>query len=154
MASAEHEWDVCTDRYVKYIKLERGLAANTVEAYMRDVASFRRFVMERYGISPQEVDAQIVEAFMNMLFSDGMAGTSQNRMLSGISGFYDYLLLTGVITASPLEFTDHLKMGHYLPETLTVQSVDTLLATIDLYAPQGCLNRTLISMIFTLVLLS
>lgn len=149
MASAEHEWDVCTDRYMKYIKLERGLAANTVEAYMRDVASFRRFVTERYGISPQEVDAQVVEAFMNTLFADGMAGTSQNRMLSGISGFYDYLLLTGVIASSPLEFIDHPKMGHYLPETLTVEEVDAILAAIDLSAPQGYRNRAMIEMLYS-----
>ena len=63
----------------------KGLAANTVEAYMRDLRRFRRFVTERYRLSPLEVETPVVEEFLNSLFEAGAEKSTQNRTLSGVS---------------------------------------------------------------------
>ena len=98
MTRAEKEWEVYSGKYRTYIKTERGLAANTVEAYMRDLRRFRRFVTERYRLSPLEVETPVVEEFLNSLFEAGAEKSTQNRTLSGVSSFYDFLLRTDVLT--------------------------------------------------------
>ena len=103
MTRAEKEWEVYSGKYRTYIKTERGLAANTVEAYMRDLRRFRRFVTERYRLSPLEVETPVVEEFLNSLFEAGAEKSTQNRTLSGVSSFYDFLLRTDVLEMKDLK---------------------------------------------------
>lgn len=150
ITAAERDWAIYTDRYMKYIRLERGLADNTVHAYMHDVERLREFVADRYGgVAPQDVDARIIEDFMGALFVKGAESSTQGRMLSGISSFYDYLLRHDVIASSPVEFVEYPKTGSYLPETLSVEEIDAILGAIDLSQPQGYRNRTMIEMLYS-----
>ena len=149
MTRAEKEWEVYSGKYRTYIKTERGLAANTVEAYMRDLRRFRRFVTERYRLSPLEVETPVVEEFLNSLFEAGAEKSTQNRTLSGVSSFYDFLLRTDVLEKSPAEFVERPKSGHYLPDTLSIEEIDAILDAIDVSTAHGYRNRTMIEMLYS-----
>ena len=149
MTRAEKEWEVYSGKYRTYIKTERGLAANTVEAYMRDLRRFRRFVTERYRLSPLEVETPVVEEFLNSLFEAGAEKSTQNRTLSGVSTFYDFLLRTDVLEKSPAEFVERPKSGHYLPDTLSIEEIDAILDAIDVSTAHGYRNRTMIEMLYS-----
>ncbi|HIW97651.1 MAG TPA: tyrosine recombinase XerD [Candidatus Tidjanibacter gallistercoris] len=149
MTQAEKEWDIYSGKYRTYIKLERGLADNTVESYMRDLRRFRRFVTERYRLSPLDVDAAVVEDFMASLFEDGAEKSTQGRTLSGVNSFYDFLLRTDVLAKSPTEFVAHPKTRHVLPDTLSVGKIDAILDAMDVSTGQGYRNRTMIEMLYS-----
>jgi integrase/recombinase XerD len=149
MTQAEREWENYSAKYRTYIRLERGLADNTVESYMRDLNRFSRFVTERYGISPLEVDAAAVEEFLTSLFEAGTEKSTQNRTLSGVSSFFDFLVRTDLLEKSPTEFVDRPKTGHYLPDTLSVEEIDAILDAIDVSTRHGYRNRTMIEMLYS-----
>lgn len=149
MTEAEREWDTLIQKYKKYIKLERGLAENTVEAYMRDVRRFASFVTTRYGVAPVNVRQPMAEDFLTQLFDDGAEKSTQGRMLSAVSSFYDFLLRTDVTDSSPIELVDHPKAGHYLPDTLSVDEIDAILDSIDVSAPNGYRNRTMLETLYS-----
>lgn len=149
MTGAEKEWDSLIHKYKVYIQLERGLSANTVEAYLRDVRHFAAFVTDRYGATPTQVEPRMAEDFLMELFEEGAEKSTQGRTLSGIGSFYDFLLRTDVADRSPLEFIDHPKAGHYLPDTLSVDEIDAILDSIDVSAPQGYRNRTMLETLYS-----
>lgn len=146
--AAATAWELYSKKYRTYIKIERGLADNTVESYMRDIRQFREFVMERYDISPLAIEPRMIDDFMTELFERNSEKSTQSRMLSGINSFYDFLLRTDILDKSPAEFIDHPKAGQYLPDTLTIDEIDLILDAIDLSAPQGYRNRTIIETLY------
>lgn len=149
MTEAEKEWERAALKYKIHIKLERGLSDNTVEAYLRDVRRFASFVTSRYDASPTGVEPGMVDDFLVELFEEGTEKSTQGRMLSGVESFYSFMLLTDAIDRSPTEFTAHPKVGHYLPDTLSVGEIDDILDAIDLSEPQGYRNRTIIETLYS-----
>ena len=144
-----NDWNTYLNKYRIYIKLERRLSDNTVEAYMHDAGSFARFATERYGASPLTVESRMIEDFMTELFECDTEKSTQGRMLSGIRSFFNFLVRTDVLESSPAEFIDHPKAGQYLPDTLTVEEIDAIINAIDLSAPQGHRNRTMIETLYS-----
>lgn len=149
MAEPRDIWELYSHKYKIYIKVERGLSANTVESYMRDLRQFSEFISKRYEVSPLEVDMHMVEDFMTELFERNTEKSTQGRMLSGIGSFYDFLLRTDIIDKSPTEFVDHPKTGQYLPDTLSVDEIDKILAGIDISTKLGYRNRAMIEMLYS-----
>lgn len=149
MSDARNKWDELSKKYRMHTQLERGFAANTVESYMRDLGQFSDFVLERYGVSPTNVEPRMIEDFMLWLYEKGVEKSTQSRVLSGVKSFYHYLLVTDVIDKSPTEFIDHPTIGQTLPDTLSVEEIDAILDAIDLSTPQGQRNRTMIEMLYS-----
>lgn len=149
MTNAQKEWDRLSLAYKMYVKLERGLAGNTVEAYLHDVQRFAAFVTERYEASPAQVTPRMVEDFLVELFEGGAEKSTQGRMLSGIASFFGFLLLSGDIESSPAEFIDHPKAGRYLPDTLSVEEIDSIIEAIDASTAQGYRNRTIVETLYS-----
>lgn len=137
MAENTKKWEEIARRYRTYIKLEKRLADNTVESYMRDLGQFAHFILRFYDVAPRRVEAVMIERYIGWLYDRGKEKTSQARILSGIRSFFNYLLLTDAIAASPAEFIDTPKFGRHLPDVLTTDEIDRIIAAVDMRTPKG-----------------
>lgn len=148
MADAEKRWEEISRKYRNHIKLEKGLADNTVESYMRDLGQFAEFACAE-KVTPKWVTAPIIEAFMASLYDLGAEKTTQARVLSGIKSFFNFLLLEEVISSSPAEFIEGPRSGRKLPEVLSTAEIDRIIATFDEATPLGIRNGAMIETLYS-----
>ena len=128
MAENTKKWEETGRRYRTYIKLEKRLSENTVESYMRDLRQFAHFILRQYDVTPRKVERTMIERYMGWLFERGREKTSQARCLCGIRSFFNFLLISDQIEASPAEFVDTPKFGRHLPDVLTTAEIDRIIA--------------------------
>ena len=135
-------------RYVRYLKLERGLSANTLEAYQRDLEKLLAYLKraERHVVDVQLEDLQ---AFAAGLHDIGIGPRSQCRILSGVRSFYHFMMVDGYRDDDPTELLESPTLGEHLPEVLSTAEVDMLEASIDLSKWEGHRNRAIIEVLFS-----
>lgn len=142
-------WENEIEGYTYYIKLEKKLSDNTVEAYLRDLRQMAAYMESEFSISdPEQVREQHVESFLAYLYDKGVEKTTQARVLSGIKSFFTYLLINDRIDSLPTEFIDTPKIGRKLPDVLSAAEVDAMLDGIDLSLPFGHRNRAIMEMLY------
>lgn len=127
MAENTKKWEEAGKRYRTYIRLEKRLSQNTVEAYMRDFRQFAHFILHQWDLPPRKVESTMIERYIAWLYSRGREKTSQARNLSTIKSFYNFLLLTDRLDASPAEFIATPKHSRRLPDILSVAEIDRLI---------------------------
>lgn len=127
MAENTKKWEEAGKRYRTYIRLEKRLSQNTVEAYMRDFRQFAHFILRQWDLPPHKVESTMIERYIAWLYSRGREKTSQARNLSTIKSFYNFLLLTDRLDASPAEFIATPKHSRRLPDILSVAEIDRLI---------------------------
>lgn len=149
MAENTKKWEETGKRYRAYIKLEKRLSGNTVESYMRDLAQFAHFILRLYDVSPQKVEAEMIERYMGRLFDLGMQKSSQARILSGIKSFFNYLLLTDRIETSPAEFVETPKCGRSLPDILSTGEIDRIIAAVDTRTGKGRRDSAMLEVLYS-----
>lgn len=149
MADAEKRWEEAARKYRNYIKLEKRLAGNTVESYMRDLGQLSAFVVGEYNVTPKWVTAPMIEAFMASLYDLGAEKTTQARILSGVKSFFNFLLLEETISSSPAEFIEGPKAGRKLPEVLSPGEIDRIIATFDTSTDLGIRNAAMIEAMYS-----
>ncbi len=150
MADYSKSWQEILRRYRVYVAVEKHLAENTVEAYMRDVERLATFCSSLdHPIGPTRVTAQIVENFMAHLFDRGLEPRSQARVLSSLRGLFGYMMLTDQIEESPIDEIESPKIGRHLPDVLTVGEVDAVIESIDPTTMLGVRNRAIIEMLYS-----
>ena len=150
MADYSKSWQEILRRYRVYVAVEKRLAENTVEAYMRDVERLATFCSSLdHPIGPTRVTAQIVENFMAHLFDRGLEPRSQARVLSSLRGLFGYMMLTDQIEESPIDEIESPKIGRHLPDVLTVGEVDAVIESIDPTTMLGVRNRAIIEMLYS-----
>ena len=150
MADYSKSWQEILRRYRVYVAVEKHLAENTVEAYMRDVERLATFCSSLdHPIGPTRVTAQIVENFMAHLFVRGLEPRSQARVLSSLRGLFGYMMLTDQIEESPIDEIESPKIGRHLPDVLTVGEVDAVIEAIDPTTMLGVRNRAIIEMLYS-----
>ena len=144
------DWSSSIKGFKAYLKLERSLSPNSVEAYVRDVDKLVQF-FEVHGmsVSPEKVEAEHLKGLVKWAAELGMLPTSQARMISGLRAFYKYLLLENIINTDPCDQLDAPKLGRKLPDTLDIQDIDNLIAAIDLSKPEGERNRAILETLFS-----
>ena len=149
MADYSKSWQEILRRYRVYVAVEKHLAENTVEAYMRDVERLATFCSSLdHPIGPTRVTAQIVENFMAHLFDRGLEPRSQARVLSSLRGLFGYMMLTDQIEESPIDEIESPKIGRHLPDVLTVGEVDAVIEAIDPTTMLGVRHRAIIEMVY------
>ena len=134
--------------YVRYLKLERGYSANTLEAYQRDLRYLLEFVKSK-DMTLLEVKLEDLEEFSAGLHDKGVSARSQARILSGVRSFYRFLVLDDYLKDDPTELLPFPHIGEYLPEYLTVKEVDMLEGAIDLSKWEGQRNKAIIEVLFS-----
>ena len=135
-------------QYQRYLKLQKGFTANTLDAYLRDVQKLLVYLKGEQK-DPLEVTIEDLEHFSASLHDLGIAASSQARILCGVRSFYRFLLLDGWIDNDPAELLEAPKQGEHLPEFLSTDEVDRLEAAIDLTKAEGHRNRAIIEVLFS-----
>lgn len=136
------------ERYKTYLRLERGLSPNSIDAYLTDVDKLFRFANEE-GKPVTEITYDDLRQFIARLCDIGIHPRSQARILSGIKSFYGFLMLEEYITADPTELIESPKIGLRLPEVLTVEEIDRIIGAIDLSQPEGHRNRAMLEVLYS-----
>lgn len=141
-------WSRDIKNFVSYLKIEKGLAENSILAYQNDVAKLCDFAVFNQK-SPTEISYNDLKQFIAELFDIGLSARSQARIISGIKQFYGFLLLENVISDDPSELLEQPKIGRKLPEILTIEEIDALIAAIDLSKNEGHRNRAIIETLYS-----
>ena len=134
--------------YVRYLKLERGLSANTLEAYQRDLEKLLVFI-KREDKHVLDVELTDLQTFAAGLHDIGIGPRSQCRILSGVRSFYHFLMVDGYRDDDPTELLESPTLGEHLPEVLSTAEVDQLEQSIDLSKWEGHRNRAIIEVLFS-----
>ena len=135
-------------RYKQYLRLEKSLSANTVEAYLTDLDKLFCFLDDN-GIHKLEAKPEDLEQFSASLHDIGICPRSQARILSGIRSFYHFLILEDELEANPCELLESPQIGFHLPEVLTLEEIDNLIGSIDLSTPEGQRNRAILETLYS-----
>ena len=134
--------------YRRYLKLQRNVSANTLDAYLRDFDKLATY-LDGEGLQMTEAQLPDLQAFAASLHDIGIGPRSQCRILSGVRSLYKYLQLDGYVENDPTELLESPVLGEHLPEFLTPQEVDQLEDSIDLSKPEGHRNRAIIEVLFS-----
>ena len=137
----------------RYLLLERSYSENTLDAYMRDIDKLLLFALRKYTEEGEgallRVSREDLQEFLAELYDLGIHPRSQSRILSGVRTFYRFLLLSGVLDNDPTELIESPRLGEHIPEVLSVEEVDMLIAAIDLSEPEGQRNKAIIEVLFS-----
>ena len=149
MAENTKKWVEAARRYRTYIKLEKRLAENSVESYLRDLRQFAHFILRMWDLPPRKVEPQMIERYMAWLYDRGREKTSQARALSSIKSFYNFLMINDRIEASPAEFIQTPKCGRQLPDILSTDEIDRIIAAIDTSTVKGVRDQALLELLYS-----
>lgn len=138
------EWKEVLLEFKTYLKLEKGLAENTIESYLRDVRKLTKFT----DIPPLEIDAKEVEEFLYQFAKGDYSPRSQARLISSIKSFFGYLQWEEWRKDNPAELLETPKLGMKLPDTLSESEIDQIIALIDLSKPEGERNRAILETLY------
>ena len=146
--AAQQQQQTIVRRYLRYLKLERNMSANTLEAYQRDIDKLLTY-LNNEGKHVIDVQLNDLQQFAAGLHDIGVGPRSQCRILSGVRSFYHYLQLDGYRDDDPTELLESPTLGEHLPEVLSTAEVDQLEASIDLSKWEGHRNRAIIEVLFS-----
>ena len=143
-------WERLIRDFGHYLKLERSLSDNSVEAYLSDVEKLRQFITFRdKGIQAVDVSSKDLRDFLEYITELGLSSHSQARILSGLKSFYKYLMFEGTIETDPTILIEGPKLGRKLPDTLSFHEIEDLLEAIDLSTPEGARNRAMLEVLYS-----
>jgi integrase/recombinase XerD len=142
-------WDLHIKHFTHYLKIERSLSKNSIEAYVRDVTMLSQFIELSFPkTSPLKITSHHLQGFLEYINGLGMSAYSQARILSGIKAFYKYLLYEELIELDPTALIEGPKLGRKLPDTLSYPEIEKLLNAIDLSSSEGMRNRAMLEVLY------
>ncbi len=137
-------WENKINDFKFYLKLEKSLSDNSINAYINDVKKLALFTNK----NPDGIDLKELEKFIFALNETYLSPRSQARIISGIKAFFKYLNIDNYIDDNPAELLEAPKIGQKLPEVLSVEEIDMLEACIDLSKPEGHRNKAIIETLY------
>ena len=135
-------------KYQQYLKLEKALSPNTLDAYMTDLQKLLHF-LEGENIEIPDVTPDDLQRFAAGLHDIGIHPRSQARILSGIKSFFHFLVIADYQEADPSELLEGRKIGFRLPEVLTVEEIDRIISTVDMEKKEGQRNRAILETLYS-----
>ncbi len=143
-------WHSYINGFKAYLQLEKSLAGNSIEAYVRDVEKLCQFLsIKEIEKQPSELTIHIFRDFLKFINELGINNTSQARIISGLKAFYHYLLMEDIITINPIELLESPRVTRKIPDTLDVTEIDLMLATLDLSKDEATRNHAIIETMFS-----
>jgi integrase/recombinase XerD len=141
-------WNSYIKSYQSYLKIERGLSKNTIENYSFDIERLCLFLSEnRIVVSPMKIGEETLQQFIYSV-SKEVNPRSQARIISGLKSFFGYLIFEDYRADNPLELIETPKTGRKLPDTLTIEDIDSLINAIDLSSNEGERNRAMLETLY------
>ena len=142
-------WKQATSDYISYLKIERGLAKNSIDSYSRDIKKLVLFIETlKKNSSPINITSDTIQQFIYEI-SKEIDPRSKARLISGLRSFFDYLVFEDYRKDNPTDLIESPNIIRKLPDTLEKEEIDDLIAAIDLSHPQGERNKTIIETIFS-----
>ncbi len=135
------------DEYHLYLKLEKSLSNNTIEAYESDLSKLTGYLAEAH-VKPEEATTEVLRDFIIEIANIGIHPRSQARILSSIKSFYHFLIYKDKREDDPTELLESPKIGLRLPEVLSVDEIDAIVAAIDLSKAEGQRNKAIIETLY------
>ncbi len=143
-------WDQYIRQFKNYLRLERSLSDNSVEAYLHDVVKLKQFVeMSNLAISPLQIESVHLQNFLEYINELGMTAHSQARIISGLKAFFKYLIYDELLDQDPTHLIEGPKLGRKLPDTLSYDEIVKLLEAIDHSTPEGQRNRAMLEVLYS-----
>lgn len=134
-------------RYYQYLKLEKASSPHTIDAYMRDLDKFLRYIKDE-GLDFLSIRLEDIHGFSALMYDIGIAPTSLARILSGVRSFYHFLVLSDVLDTNPTELLEFPKKPQHLPDVLAVEEIDAIESVIDLSQQEGQRNKAIVETLF------
>ncbi|MGY3212583.1 site-specific tyrosine recombinase XerD [Mucilaginibacter sp. HD30] len=143
------DWPSAIKGFKVYMKLERSLSPNSVAAYSRDIEKLFQFSQTgATTLKPEQITLADLRRFIGFINELGVLPSSQARILSGVKAFYKYLLTEDLIVSDPSELLESPKVQRKLPDTLSYEEINKLIAAIDLSKPEGARNKAIMEVLY------
>jgi integrase/recombinase XerD len=147
--SNKSEWSELVEGFRLFLKLEKSLSANSIDAYLRDVSKLENYcAIAKITLLPQNLSYKNISDFVIFIHQLGVSNTSQARIISGIRAFYKYLLIEDLINEDPTALLEGPKLKRTLPDILTIDEIDSMVNCIDLSDKHGQRNKTIIEVLY------
>lgn len=144
------DWQSARKAFKNYLKLERSLSKNSIEAYLRDIDKIEQFLIYRdKKIEPFKITTQDLKDLLQWVNELGMLATSQARLISGIKSFYKFLLMEDLITKDPSELIEAPKTRRKLPDVLTIEEIESLIGALDLSKTENIRNKAMLELLYS-----
>jgi integrase/recombinase XerD len=144
------KWDDTIKEFRNYLRLEKSMSENSIGAYLHDIDKFCQFLeIQNLQLLPEKVTLDHIHGFLKWINEYGVSARTQSRILSGVRAFFKYLLMEDSIATDPTELIEFPKIGRKLPDVLTVDEIDNLIAAIDLSQPEGQRNKAIIETMYS-----
>jgi integrase/recombinase XerD len=142
------KWSQAINHYQNYLKIERGLSVNSISNYSFDINKLVKWLTGNdIEISPIKIEQETLQDFIYSIAKE-VNPRSQSRIISGLKGFFNYLVFEEYRTTNPLDLIESPKIGRKLPDTLSLEEIDLIISEIDLSKPQGERNRAIIEVLY------
>jgi len=143
-------WEGYKKGFKAYLQLEKSLSDNTVQAYMQDLEKLTQYLLLiNAEKSPQQIVLSDLETFVKWISELGMTPASQSRIISGIKNFYKYCLQEQIATKDPTALLEAPKLKRKLPDVLSFDEIESIIAAIDLSTPEGVRNKAVIETLYS-----
>ena len=144
-------WEHEIIEYKNFLKLERSLSDNSIDAYVNDINKLTSFLksINKVDIDYSDIDTIIIREFVEYLYNLGISSYSQARIISGIKSFFNYLLIEEKIKINPTELIESPKLDKKLPDTLNIEDIEKILSSIELDSFEGVRNRAIIETLYS-----
>ena len=143
-------WNQAIRQFRNYMKLERSLSGNSVNAYVRDIQKLHQFIeLSNPELKPEDIKQKNLEEFLQYITELQLNARSQSRVISGIKSFYKYILLEDIVESNPSALIESPKISMKLPEVLDIEEIDKIEAAIDLSRPEGQRNKAIIETLYS-----
>jgi integrase/recombinase XerD len=143
------KWHQALEDYSMYLKIERGLSVNSVNSYLLDVKKLIKYLeANTISHSPITIDKTIIKDFIYDA-AKNLNPRSQSRLISGLKGFFNYLIFEDYRKDNPLDTIDSPRIGRKLPDTLSENDINNLISAIDLTHPQGQRNKAILEVLYS-----
>lgn len=140
-------WNVIKKEFEKFLTFERGLSANSVAAYLNDVAKFQIYC-EDNNLLLEQVVRKDIQDFLQWLQEFNISPFTQSRLISGLKTFFSFLIIEYELSGNPTDLLQAPRLARKLPSVLSIHEIDQLIAAIDLSAPEGERNKAIIEILY------
>ncbi|MEP6594353.1 MAG: site-specific tyrosine recombinase XerD [Ginsengibacter sp.] len=143
-------WDGYKKGFRAYLQLEKSLSDNSVQAYLRDIEKLTQYILSGKKLkSPDEVELIDLEKFVKWISELGMTPSSQARIISGLRSFYKYCMQEQIVNRDPTALLEAPKLKKILPDVLSFDEIENIIAQIDLSTPEGARNKAIIETLYS-----
>ena len=143
-------WEPYKKGFRSWLQLEKSLSDNSVQAYLRDIELLTRYLLAMEQASaPGDLTLEQLRSFLRWITEIGLTASSQARIISGIKSFYRYCILEQIVTIDPTALLEAPKQKRALPDTLSFEEIEAVIAAIDLSKPEGTRNKAMLETLYS-----